>query len=273
MKKFWHPRCKHSSRARRAVAQLAFLGQGPANSASSLGLLLHKVANAIRFEHFWETHVRQDPDTVLVPSFARRGSKKSIWDIALRHATALGEGGLILEFGVKNGVSLRYFSENVPTTVRLMGFDSFEGIPEPWDSWPRGAIKGCGAPVELWTDPDQQSEVIEKARRGEFPAPPQENISIEVGLFSETVPRFLSKGVAQDIRLIHFDADLYMSTRPVLDSICGQIGYPYYVLFDELYSVNHEFRAWVEFVKFYNVSQWKVVAISEDGVQALFRVN
>jgi hypothetical protein len=87
------------------------------------------------------------------------------------------------------------------------------------------------------------------------------------------VPRFLCGGVPQDIRLIHFDADIYMGTRPVLDSICGQLGYRYYVLFDELYSVNHEFRAWTEFVENFNVEKWRVVAISEDGVQALFEVN
>ena len=64
-----------------------------------------------------------------------------------------------------------------------------------------------------------------------------------------------------------------MGTRPVMDTICGQIKYPYYILFDELYSVNHEFKTWLEFVELFEVKQWKIIAISEDGVQALIRVN
>ncbi len=64
-----------------------------------------------------------------------------------------------------------------------------------------------------------------------------------------------------------------MGTRPVLDSICGQIRYRYYILFDEFYSVNHEFRAWMEFVELFSVERWRVVAISEDGVQTLIEVN
>lgn len=270
-----HPCCKHPSLVRRGIARLAFLSQRSLASINTAGLLLQKIANTIRFEHFWEEKVRRDPRTVIVPSFTQSRSKHSIWDIALANALELRKTGAFLEFGTNNGGSLFYFSKHVPQTVRLVGFDCFEGIPEPWDSLPRGAIKGYGAPIELWSDdPESRARVLEEVQRtGRFPSPPQPNVAIEAGLFAESVPRFLRRGVPDDIMLIHFDADIYMGTRPVLDSICGKIDYRYLVLFDEFYSANHEFRAWMEFVEFYGVTNWRVVAISEDGVQALFEVN
>ena len=270
-----HPRCRHPAILRRAIAGLSVLGSGFANAINEAGVLLQKVGNTLRFEHFWDRYVSGNPDVVILPSFTRSRTKRPIWDIALTKAQELGTTGQVLEFGTNNGGSLMYFWRHLPSTMHLVGFDCFEGIPESWDSLPKGAIKGYGAPVELWADdPVMKSKVIEQAARGEgFPPPPQRNITIEKGLFSATVPRYLRDGVPPDIRLIHFDADIYMGTRPVLDSIAGQITYSYFILFDELYSVNHEFRAWMEFVDLFSVESWRVVAISEDGVQALIHVN
>ena len=268
-------KCKHPSPLRRAIASLSFLPAGAVDRIHDLGTLLQKVANAIRFEFFWDRCVAGNPEVVILPSFTITKSKHAIWDIALSCVNQLGKEGVILEFGTNNGGSLFYFSKRVPQTVDLVGFDCFEGIPEPWDSLPKGSIKGYGAPIELWSDdPAKKARVLAQVNEtGKFPAPPQENVRIEAGLFSHSVPRFLKNGVPPDVRLIHFDADIYISTRPVLDSICGQIDYRYYVLFDEFYSVNHEFKAWLEFTEFYNVHAWRVVAISEDGAQALIEVN
>lgn len=257
---------------------LSFVGEPAALALGRLGVFIQKVANMLRFEHFWTRHVVADPETIVVPSFTKVRSKHAIWDIALSCARVLGPTGKIIKFGTNNGGSLLYFWCNVPPGMTLYGFDCFEGIPEPWDSLPKGAIKGYGFPFELWRDkPELQKAVAEQVRAtGEFPQPPQPpqpNIRIDKGLFAHSVPRFLRNGVPDDIRLIHFDADIYMGTRPVLDSICGQIRYRYYILFDELYSVNHEFRAWMEFTELFSVERWRVVAISEDGVQALIEVN
>ena len=275
MAKNYQGRCRHPSALRRLVAAFAFIGECNAKALGRLGVFVQKIANALLFEHFWSGRVMADPDTIVVASFTRTRSKRQIWDIAIERVESLGPNGLILEFGTNNGGSLLYFYEHLPRTMTLCGFDCFEGIPEPWDSLPKGAIKGYGFPSQLWRDQPELLQTIARQVRetGEFPPPPQPNIRIEKGLFAHSVPRFLSGGHPSDIRLIHFDADIYMGTRPVLDSICGQIRQRYYVLFDEFYSVNHEFRAWMEFVELFNVKQWRVIAISDDGVQALFEVN
>jgi hypothetical protein len=268
-------KCRHPGRVRRVIAVFAVLGEGFAAALNQLGLLLQKVAGTLRFEHFWARHVSNDPRVIIVPSFDRSRTKHPIWDIAVQQVLGLGEGGKLLEFGTNNGGSLLYFWRKLPGTLELHGFDCFEGIPEDWDALPKGSIKGYGYPFELWTDhPDERPAVAAAvARTGAIPPVPQPNITIHKGLFAHTLPVLLKDGVPQDIRLIHFDADIYMGTRPVMDTLCGQMGYRYYVLFDELYSVNHEFRAWMEFVALFNVQAWRVIAISEDGVQALFEVN
>lgn len=94
---------------------------------------------------------------------------------------------------------------------------------------------------------------------------------IEEGLFSEALTRYLKDDWPRDLRLVHMDADIYISTRPVLDTLLGPLRYRYLVLFDEFYSVNHEFRAWREFTSLFHVEDWRVVAASEDGAQGADR--
>ncbi len=217
-----------------------------------------------------------NPEMQVVPSFTKARSKHPIWDIAIQQVHRLGGNGQILEFGTNNGGWLYYFVNSLPETIVLHGFDCFDGLPEEWDGLPRGSIKGYGFPAELWADDRQKREklLVEFQRTGSMPVPPQPNIRVHSGLFSECLPRYLKGGdVPRDIRLIHFDADLYMSTRPVLDTLCGQMNYEYFILFDEFYSANHEFRAWVEFVDLFKISNWKVAASSEDGVQVLIHMN
>jgi len=267
--------CRHSGKARRLIVTFSFLGASFAAGLNRLGVLIQKIANVLRFEHFWAQRVAADARVVIVPRFDTTRSKHAIWDIAIAHARALGDSGTVIEFGTNNGGSLLYFWKHLPPTMTLHGLDCFEGIPEAWDSLPKGAIKGFGYPKELWKDHPEMREAAEKQVQatGNIPQPPQPNIRIHKGLFAHTLPALLQGGVPRDIRLIHFDADIYMGTRPVLDALCGQMDYTYYILFDELYSVNHEFKAWMEFVELFEVKKWRVVAISEDGVQALIEIN
>jgi hypothetical protein len=268
-------RPRHVGIGRRLVVRVAWLPLTIVDALDRLGLAIQKVANVLRFERFWQDKVRHDLRTVLVPTFNKKVGKKPIWNIALNWIIANSSAGTIVEFGTNNGGWLKYFSDHLPRTFRLIGFDCFEGLPEAWDGLPAGSIKGFGAPVELWADdPVKRSEVADGAAAGiPFPSPPQPNVRIESGLFSESVPRFLKDGWPHDLRLVHFDADLYISTRPVLDTLCGSLKHRFLILFDEFYSVNHEFRAWYEFLALYKLSDWRVVATSEDGSQVLIEVN
>jgi len=239
------------------------------------GRLLQKVANTVRFEQFWHDKVYNDPRVVVVPRFDKIVGKHPIWNMAINWIADQGATGTVLEFGTNNGGWMYYFASRLASSVRFTGFDCFEGLPEAWDGLPAGSIKGYGLPIELWSaDPDSKKKVLaDFARTGQFPAPPQSNVTIETGLFSESLTRFLRGGWPQDLKLVHFDADLYISTRPVLDTLCGPLQHRYLVLFDEFYSVNHEFRAWYEFTDLFKIRDWRVVAASEDGAQVLIEVD
>lgn len=266
----------HVGSARRMLARLSALPSPAIDKLEWLGLTIQKVANTLRFEHFWREKIGSDRRTTIVPTFNKQTGKHPIWNVAINWLNENSSSGTVIELGTNNGGSLKYFLDHLPRAFRCVGFDCFEGLPEAWDGLPAGSIKGYGGPIELWADdPELRHEIAENLKRGiTFPSPPQPNVEIQSGLFSESVPRYLTKnGWPRDLRLIHFDADLYISTRPVLDTICGQLKYRYLVLFDEFYSVNHEFRAWCEFVSLYKLSDWRVVAASQDGSQILIEVN
>jgi hypothetical protein len=266
---------QHPGFSRRMIARASAMPSGMIDAVETLGLTLQKVANTFRFESFWREKVHGDARTVVVPTFNKTIGKRPIWNLAINLLNGQAAPGTLLEFGTNNAGWLKYFVDRLPQTYQFTGFDCFEGLPESWDGLPVGAIKGFGAPVQLWADdPVTRDKVIADAERGiPFPAPPQPNVTIESGLFSETLTRFLSKRTLTDLRFIHFDADLYISTRPVLDTLCGPLKHRYLILFDEFYSVNHEFRAWREFIALFKVQDWRVVAASADGSQVLIEVN
>lgn len=267
---------RHAGKFRRLLARVSLLPSTAIDKIEWFGLNTQKIANTLRFEHFWRDKVAEDHRVTIVPTFNKTTGKHPIWNVALNWINANSSSGTILEMGTNNGGSLKYFVDHLSQAFHLVGFDCFEGLPGSWDGLPAGSIKGFGGPVELWADePERRREVVANLERGiTFSRPPQPNVEIESGLFSESVTRYLiRKGWPSDLRLIHFDADLYISTRPVLDTICGALKYRYLILFDEFYSVNHEFKAWIEFVDLYKLSDWRVLSASEDGSQVLIEVN
>ena len=129
--------------------------------------------------------------------------------------------GIALEFGVGRGESTRLIAEHMP----VLGFDSFQGLPEDWrDGFPAGSF-ACEPP--------------------EVP-----NAEIVVGLFDDTLPTFSGWG---HIGLVHVDCDLYSSTKAVFDHVGPELKSGCFIVFDEFHGYpgaeDHEQRAWLEFVE------------------------
>lgn len=137
-----------------------------------------------------------------------------------------GTEGVIAEFGVFRGTSLRLLARAAPERP-VIGFDSFQGLPADW-----GAL----------------------LPKGEFACPTpsfvENNISLRVGAFSETLPVFAAEG--QPVALAHIDCDLHDSTVTVLNGIAPLLVPGSVVVFDEYYGypgfADFEYRAWKEFV-------------------------
>ena len=69
-----------------------------------------------------------------------------VLDDALREASA---DGLYFEFGVRSGRSINHIARRRPE-VTVHGFDSFEGLPEPWTGYTvgEGGFGGEGIPTD-----------------------------------------------------------------------------------------------------------------------------
>jgi len=158
--------------------------------------------------------------------------------------------GLHLEFGVAAGKSLRAICESSPKG-KVFGFDTFQGLP---DAWRVGFDRGTFAQESI---------------------PHVEGAVLEIGLFQETLEPFLTKET-EPIAFIHLDADLYSSTKYVLDTCTSRILPGAILLFDEYFNYpgwqHHEHKAFNEWAAANRV-EWEYIAYAFSGEQVAVRIN
>ena len=129
----------------------------------------------------------------------------------------------MLEFGVASGATINHLAtSHALRERRLYGFDSFCGLPEPWGSYPVGHF-ACEPPTVA------------------------RNVELIVGLFAETIPPFLARHEGP-CALVHLDADLYSSTRTVLELLGERIVAGTVIALDEYYVEGSEQRAFSEWM-------------------------
>lgn len=132
------------------------------------------------------------------------GTASQTFKFAIAHATV---DGLVLEFGVFNGKSIRQIAALVNGPVH--GFDSFAGIPEDWNHETSGSYSTAG----------------------HLPSVPA-SVSLHAGWFEDSLPAFIQKETGP-IRFMNIDCDLYSSTKTVLDALAKQIVVGTVIVFDE----------------------------------------
>lgn len=117
--------------------------------------------------------------------------------------------GLHMEFGVYHGRSLRLLRHLLPESVKLYGFDSFEGLPEEWNGLKPGTFATTVRPY--------------------LP-----NTELVVGRFEDTLENFVFNhpGPAS---LMHIDCDLHSSTRTILYAFQTKLCSGTVIIFDELF--------------------------------------
>ena len=154
----------------------------------------------------------------------RLHDRHAIFDLI---ATEVGDRqALYLEFGVYQGESIRYWSKLLKNSESMLhGFDSFEGLPERWGDASKGQFSTSGRVPE-----------VHDAR-----------VKFFKGWFQNTLPSY--RIPAHDVLIINMDADLYSSTKFVLDTLSGSIAIGDWLYFDEFSTPRHEFRAFREFVE------------------------
>lgn len=157
-------------------------------------------------------------------------SRELLWEHCIRKIGSQRRM-IILEFGVWKGYSARFFLDRFqhPET-RYCGFDSFEGLPDAWGTFPKGMFDTGGAAPQI---ADPRATFV----KGWF----QNSFDAGVTLAKESIPR-------PDAVFIHFDADLYSSTMFLLSRLHNEFD-DYYFLFDEF--AGHESRALLNFQQAY----------------------
>jgi O-methyltransferase len=138
-----------------------------------------------------------------------------------------------LEFGVYRGDSLLWWLGKTPhPRSRFVGFDTFTGLPEWWRATePKGHFNANGS----------------------VPDTKDQRCSFEVGLFQETLPRFISDNDLSGRLVIHLDADMFTSTLFVLATLARVLKSGDILFFDEFSCPLDEYRAFEEFARSFRV--------------------
>ena len=149
-----------------------------------------------------------------------------------------------LEFGVWEGKSLKaWMNLNTHPGSRFIGFDSFEGLPEDWGHFAVIRKKGTFS------------------TGGDVPDIEDQRLSLVKGYFQETLVPSLKSHEPENRLLIHCDADLYTSTLYPLTVLNPYIVPGTIIIFDEFFTVDHEFKAFADFTRAYN-RRYRVIAAS-----------
>jgi len=160
-----------------------------------------------------------------------------------------------LEFGVYKGESIKYFSEiNSNPDSRFFGFDTFTGLPEDWIDFTRIVGKN------------------EFDAGGTFPCIADSRVSFVKGLFQDTLPGFLDEFTTRNQLVIHNDSDLYSSSLYLL-TYANHILVPgTIIIFDEIYSVMHEYRAMEDWATSY-MRSYEVLAAAHNFESIAIRLR
>ncbi len=134
-------------------------------------------------------------------------------DLLLWAAECRSVQGHVLEFGVFHGRSITAIA-NLESRQKVVGFDSFEGLPEKW--------------VRSGTSTYERGHFAIQ----ELPAVPP-NVQLVRGFFDQSLSPW-KDSTDGPISMIHFDADLYSSTIGPLCILNDRIVAGTVLVFDEL---------------------------------------
>lgn len=167
------------------------------------------------------------------------GDRKNLINLSAEKAKLKG---LVIECGVYKGFSITNIARAC-REQRVHGFDSFEGLREPW----------------VLND-DMQYE------RGHFAIDNLPNVPVNVHLHKGWLPAslqsFLDDRPNETIRLLHIDTDTYETCRDILSTVNPHIAPGTVLVFDEICNWHQggvyqnwrdgEYRALMEWQATYN---------------------
>lgn len=168
-----------------------------------------------------------------------------------------------MEFGVASGDSLIEIAQYMD----VVGFDSFQGLPEDWrPGFEKGAFSVVDDEISAHVE-----EILLRAKGNNRGA--HRKLEIVTGMFAETIPEVVHGSCSDVVKehglnkvnLVHIDCDLYSSTKTVFDEIGPHLRSGAVIVFDEWHGYStgnpedHEQKAFKEFVSQYPKFLWSVL--------------
>lgn len=150
---------------------------------------------------------------VQIRKTSRFDTREELWIDFINNCGLRSTPITYLEFGVWRGESIISFSGlNTHSKSRFVGFDSFEGLPEPWRKMRQGAFSA----------------------NGNVPVVEDDRVSFVKGWFWDTVSAYLAelRDDVSETLVVHYDADLFSSTLYVMAQI-DSLKREYFAIFDE----------------------------------------
>lgn len=155
------------------------------------------------------------------------------------------------EFGVASGVSFKWWlKKNTSADSRFYGFDTFEGLPEEWGPYAKGAMAHSLESLQI-NDP---------------------RATFYKGLFQDTLTPFLESYKSNNRKLIHLDADLFSSTLFTLSQFYRFLNSGDLLMFDEFAVPTHEFLAFKLFTESFYVD-YEVVAAANNYLFVAIKIK
>jgi hypothetical protein len=151
-----------------------------------------------------------------------------------------------LEFGVMRGDTFFVWSKgNTNPRSRLVGFDTFTGLPEDWGNIKKGSFSA----------------------NGKLPQVNDSRADFCVGLIQDTLPVFVQGLNKSGKKVIHIDVDLYNASLVTLIHLHPFIQKGDIIVFDDFFTItkaDHEFRSFLDYLSLYKPA-YKPVYKHRDG--------
>lgn len=160
----------------------------------------------------------------------------------LKHAceTLGNEPVTYLEFGVREGVSMRFVASNqTRPDSTFHGFDTFEGLPEDWvPAWGGRAIGNASKKGEM---------------HAAMPEMTDKRIHLFKGLIQSTLPTWLREHKIPGRLFVNIDTDLYTAALFILTTLHPYLKNGDLLYFDEFHDDLNEFAAFNDYVRSYYI--------------------
>ena len=167
----------------------------------------------------------------------RRDARSSTFFCAIDYINYEKIAGDVLEFGVFTGLSLSLFAQGHKfdpkgMSRRFVGFDSFEGLPPSGEEHARWKPTDCAKNHGWHPILPPGGPVTPKVTEDLFAACGLDPPALHIGPFTATI-RPVVPAVYSQVALMHFDCDLYESTREALECTAPALQDGAMLLFDD----------------------------------------